>query len=250
MASMSETNGREISINTPLAGKVALVTGGSRGIGRAIALRLAGLGTDVAICARDEAKLRETETLIRAAGVRALALRADVTLASDVTTLVEKVEAELGAISLLVNNAGIGLFGPVHEKIEAEWDQLMNTNVKSVFLVSRAVIPGMMRRGGGDIVNISSLAGKSVFAGGGAYCASKWAVQGLSGCMAEELREHGIRVSTVCPGSVATEFAGRGPKDSTKVLKPEDVAHAVAMILMQGPQSFVSEVNVRPSRRP
>lgn len=250
MASMSETNGREISINTPLAGKVALVTGGSRGIGRAIALRLAGLGSDVAICARDEAKLRDAETLIRAAGVRALALRADVTRANDVTKLVEKVEAELGTLSLLVNNAGIGLFGPVHEKTEAEWDQLMDTNVKSVFLVSRAVIPGMMRRGGGDIVNISSLAGKSVFAGGGAYCASKWAVQGLSGCMAEELREHGIRVSTVCPGSVATEFSGRGPKDPAKVLRPEDVAHAVAMIVMQGPQSFVSEVNVRPARRP
>lgn len=250
MASMSETNGREITVNTPLAGKVALVTGGSRGIGRAIALRLAGLGSDVAICGRDEAKLRDAESLIRAAGVRALALRADVTLASYVTKLVEKVEMELGTISLLVNNAGIGLFGPVHEKTEAEWDRLMDTNVKSVFLVSRAVIPGMMRRGGGDIVNISSLAGKSAFAGGGAYCASKWAVQGLSGCMAEELREHGIRVSTVCPGSVATEFAGRGPKDPTKVLRPEDVAHAVAMIAMQGPQSFVSEVNVRPARRP
>jgi len=250
MASMSETNGREISINTPLAGKVALVTGGSRGIGRAIALRLAGLGSDVAICARDEVKLRDAETLVRSAGVRALALSADVTLASDVAKLVKKVEAELGPISLLVNNAGIGLFGPVHEKTEAEWDRLMDTNVKSVFLVSRAVIPGMMQRGGGEIVNISSLAGKSVFAGGGAYCASKWAVQGLSGCMAEELREHGIRVSTVCPGSVATEFAGRGPKDPTKVLRPEDVAHAVAMIAMQGPQSFVSQVDVRPARRP
>src|SRR5579859_3145557 len=125
----------------------------------------------------------------------------------------------------------------------------MNTNVKSVFLVSRALIPGMIERGGGDIINISSLAGKSVFAGGGAYCASKWAVQGLSGCMAEELREHGIRVSTICPGSVATQFAGRGPKDSTKVLKPEDVAHAVAMIAMQGEQSFLSEVQLRPLRK-
>jgi 3-oxoacyl-[acyl-carrier protein] reductase len=138
----------------------------------------------------------------------------------------------------------------MHEKTEAEWDRLMDTNVKSVFLVSRAVIPGMIRRGGGDIINISSLAGKSVFAGGGVYCASKWALQGLSGCMAEELRELGIRVSTVCPGSVATEFAGRGPKDATKVLKPEDVAHAVGLIALEGPQSFVSEVHVRPARRP
>jgi len=249
MASMSEANGREISTNTPLAGKVALVTGGSRGIGRAIALRLAELGSDVAICGRDEAKLAVTEREILTLGVGAIALRADVTQQNDVAKLVDKVESALGPISILVNNAGMGSFGPVHEKTEAEWDELMNTNVKSVFLVSRAVIPGMIERGGGDIITISSLAGKSVFAGGGLYCASKWAVQGLSGCMAEELREHGIRVSTVCPGSVATEFAGRGPKDATKVLRPEDVAHAVTMIATQGPQSFVSEVHVRPSRR-
>ena len=249
MASMSETNEREIMKNTPLAGKVALITGGSSGIGRAIAIKLASIGSAVAICGRDETKLAATEREILALGVRAIALRADVTKQNDVTKLVETVESTLAPISILVNNAGIGLFGPVHEKTEADWDQLMNTNVKSVFLVSRALIPGMIERGGGDIINISSLAGKSVFAGGGAYCASKWAVQGLSGCMAEELREHGIRVSTICPGSVATQFAGRGPKDSTKVLKPEDVAHAVAMIAMQGPQSFVSEVHVRPSRR-
>ena len=249
MASMSETNEREIMKNTPLAGKVALITGGSRGIGRAIAIKLASIGSAVAICGRDETKLAATEREILALGVRAIALRADVTKQNDVTKLVETVESTLAPISILVNNAGIGLFGPVHEKTEADWDQLMNTNVKSVFLVSRALIPGMIERGGGDIINISSLACKSVFAGGGAYCASKWAVQGLSGCMAEELREHGIRVSTICPGSVATQFAGRGPKDSTKVLKPEDVAHAVAMIAMQGPQSFVSEVHVRPSRR-
>src|SRR2546430_4012383 len=249
MASMSEANGREISTNTPLAGKVALVTGGSRGIGRAIALRLAELGSDVAICGRDEAKLAVTEREILTLGVGAIALRADVTQQNDVAKLVDKVESALGPISILVNNAGMGSFGPVHEKTEAEWDQLINTNLKSVFLVSRAVIPGMIGRGGGDIINVSSLAGKSVFAGGGVYCASKWAVQGLSGCMAEELREHGIRVSTVCPGSVATEFAGRGPKDATKVLRPDDVAHAAAMIAMQGPQSFVSEVHVRPSRR-
>src|SRR5882757_874023 len=249
MASMSETNAREISNNTPLAGKVALVTGGTRGIGRAIAIKLASIGSAVAICGRDEAKLAVTEREILALGVRTIAVRADVTQQNDVTKLVEKVESTLGPISILVNNAGMGSFGPVHEKTEAEWDELMNTNVKSVFLVSRAAIPGMIERGGGDIINISSLAGKSVFAGGGIYCASKWAVQGLSGCMAEELREHGIRVSTVCPGSVATEFAGRGPKDATKVLRPEDVAHAVAMIATQGPQSFVSEVHVRPSRR-
>jgi len=249
MASISETNSSQIKLNTPLAGKVALVTGGSRGIGRAIALKLASLGSDVAICGRDKTKLRETESAIRGAGVRSIAIDADVTRANEIAEMIEKVESELGGIRLLVNNAGMGLFGPIHEKSEEEWDKLMSTNLKSVFLVSRAVVPGMIRRGGGDIINISSLAGKNVFAGGGIYCASKWGVQGLSGCMAEELREHGIRVSTVCPGSVATEFSGRGPKDPAKVLKPEDVAHAVAMIATQGEQSFVSGVELRPVRR-
>jgi len=167
-----------------------------------------------------------------------------------VTALAEKTEAVLGPISILVNNAGIGLFGPIHEKTEADWDRVLNTNLKNVFLVSRAVAPSMIRRGAGDIINISSLAGRHSFAGGGIYCASKWGVQGLSACMAEDLREHGIRVSVVCPGSVATDFSSRGSKDISKVLAPQDVAHVVAMIVTQGPQSFLSEIHVRPLRKP
>jgi 3-oxoacyl-[acyl-carrier protein] reductase len=147
-----------------------------------------------------------------------------------------------------VNNAGIGLFGPAHEKTEADWDRVLDTNLKSVFLVSRAVAPSMVRRGSGDIINISSLAGKNTFAGGGIYCASKWGVVGLSGCMAEDLREHGIRVSVICPGSVATGFSGRGTKDPSRALTPEDVAHAVEVIVTQGPRSFLSAIDLRPLR--
>ena len=238
------------SNHAPLSGKVALVTGGNRGIGRAIALRLAALGANLAICGRDESALRSTAEELRSSGVRAYSLKADVTSAQDISSLIQQSEAALGPISILVNNAGMGLFGPLHEKTEREWDTLMNTNLKSMFLVSRAVIPGMIQRKSGDIVNISSLAGKSTFAGGALYCASKWAVQGLSGCMAEELRAHGIRVSTVCPGSVFTDFSGRGPKDPAKVLTAGDVAHAVAMIAIQGPQSFISEVHLRPVTKP
>jgi len=105
-------------------------------------------------------------------------------------------------------------------------------------------------RGAGDIINISSLAGRNAFAGGGIYCASKWGLQGLSACMAEDLREHGIRVSVICPGSVATEFSTRSSKDPSKVLSPEDVAHAVEMIVTQGPRSFLSEIHLRPVRKP
>ncbi len=249
MGSISETNGQVGSVEKPLARRVALVTGGSRGFGRAIALKLASLGADVAICGRDFGKLSASEKELAATGARAVAIVADVTKPGDVAKLVERVEKELQPITILVNNAGMGLFGPFHEKCEEEWDRLIDTNLKSVFLVSRAVVPGMIKRGSGDIINISSLAGKNVFAGGGIYCASKWGVQGLSGCMAEELRVYGIRVSTVCPGSVATEFSGRGPKDPTKVLRPADVAHAVAMLATQGEQSFVSNVELRPLKK-
>ena len=234
----------------PLSDKVALVTGGSRGIGKAIVARLAALGAAVAFCGRDSTTLESTANELRASGARLLALRADVTNSADVSALVAHAESSLGPISILVNNAGMGLFGPVHEKSEQDWDTLFNTNVKSLFLVCKAVSPGMMQRQSGDIINISSLAGKNTFAGGGIYCATKWAVQGLSGCMAEDLRGYGIRVSTVCPGSVATEFSGRGPKDPTTVLTAADVAHAVAMIATQGPQSFLSEVHLRPLAKP
>jgi 3-oxoacyl-[acyl-carrier protein] reductase len=233
-----------------LEGKTALVTGSSRGIGKAIALRLASLGAAVGICGRDAEALKTTEAELRQSGARVHSQVADVTRGSEVQSLVEAVEAGLGPIGILVNNAGMGSFGPVHERSEQDWDSLMDTNLKSVFLVSRAVAPLMIQRKSGDIINISSLAGKNTFAGGGLYCASKWGLLGLTGCMAEELRGHGIRVSAVCPGSVLTDFAGRGKKDPTKVLTPEDVAHAVAMIAMQGPRSFISEVDVRPLAKP
>ena len=247
---MGNIHGTDGTTGAQLLGRVALVTGGNRGIGKAIAQRLASLGAAVAICGRDLHALEATAAELRSTGASVHVQRADVTDSTDVTSLVAQTESSLGAISILVNNAGMGLFGPAHEKTEQDWDTLFNTNVKSLFLVSRAVIPAMIQRRSGDIINISSLAGKNTFAGGGIYCATKWAVQGLSGCMAEDLRAFGIRVSTVCPGSVATEFSGRGGKEASKVLTAQDVAHAVAMIATQGPQSFLSEVHLRPLAKP
>jgi NAD(P)-dependent dehydrogenase (short-subunit alcohol dehydrogenase family) len=249
MAGINTTNA-ENRDKAPLTGRVSLVTGGSRGIGRAIAHRLASLGASVAICGRDGAALKESTESLSKSGRLIFSQVADVTLPADVSSLVAKTEAALGPITILVNNAGIGLFGPAHEKTEADWDRVLDTNLKSVFLISRAVVPSMIRRGAGDIINISSLAGKNTFAGGAIYCASKWGVIGLSGCMAEDLRDNGIRVSVICPGSVATEFSGRGAKHVSSVLSPEDVAHAVATIVTQGPGSFISEIHVRPLRKP
>src|ERR1700692_2758665 len=230
----------------PLSDSLALVTGGSRGIGRAIAVRLASLGAGVAICGRDSNALNDASAQLAGLGGRVFSHVADVTRPADVDALVARTESTLGPLHILVNNAGIGVFGPAHEKSEEDWDRVLNTNLKSVFLVSRAVAPSMIRHKRGDIINISSPAGRNAFPGGGLYCASKWGVQGLSACMAEDLREHGIRVSVICPGSVATEFSGRGPKDPAKVLTADDVAHAVAMVVTQGPQSFLSEVHLRP----
>jgi len=241
--------GPERGGGSPLAERVALVTGGSRGIGCAIAVRLAGLGASVSICGRDEGALASTLRELKSQGVRAQAHRADVTRNEDIADLVSTTESYLGPVSVLVNNAGIGIFGPVQERTEKDWDAVLSTNLKSVFLVSQAVIPGMIRRGGGDIVNISSLAGRNAFAGGAIYCASKWGLQGLTACMAEDLRQLNIRVSSVLPGSVATDF-GRRAKDASKALAPEDVAHAVAMLLTQRAQSFISEVQLRPLQKP
>jgi 3-oxoacyl-[acyl-carrier protein] reductase len=248
MAPLTETNPHAKN-TTSLSSAVALVTGGSRGIGRAIALRLAAMGASVAICGRDLKALQSVEAELSGRTARVFSQVADVTRSADVASLLAKTGAALGPVSILVNNAGVGGFGPAHEKSEEDWDRVLNTNLKSVFLVSRAVAPSMIRAGRGDIINISSLAGRNAFAGGGLYCASKWGVQGLSACMAEDLREHGIRVSVICPGSVATEFSGRGPKDPSKALTADDVAHAVAMVVTQGPESFLSEIHLRPLRK-
>jgi NAD(P)-dependent dehydrogenase (short-subunit alcohol dehydrogenase family) len=237
-------------MDTSLAGRVALITGASRGIGLAIAEKLGTLGVRLSLCARHEAPLNAAADQLRRAGVEVVTLPADVTREADVSTAVARTNTTLGEINILVNNAGIGLFRPVHEVSEAEWNTVLDTNLKGVFLASRAVVPQMIRRRSGDIVNIASLAGKNAFAGGGVYCASKWGLLGLTYCMAEDLRSHGIRVFSICPGSVATEFSPHSGKDPNRMLQACDVAHAVAMVLTAAPGSFLSEVLLRPTQKP
>jgi len=233
-----------------LAGQIALVTGGGRGIGLAVARRLGSMGAKVAICGRDTSRLEESAAVLRDEGLAVLPVPADVAKADDVARLVSLIERSLGPLDIVVNNAGVGVFGPGQNATEEDWDRVLGTNLKGVFLVCRAVAPGLIQRRTGHIINISSLAGRSAFAGGAVYCASKWGLQGFSFCLAEDLRGYGIRVSVVCPGSVLTDFSPHAGKDGSKMLQPTDVAHAVAMLVTQAPQSFVSEIVMRPTQKP
>jgi len=239
-----------VSNGKPLEGKVAIITGASRGIGLAVAHRLGTLGAKVSLCARDAGKLKSAADELRPVAADVFSAAVDVTHGDQIVAFVQNTEKSLGPVDILVNNAGIGYFGPTHEATEANWDSVLDTNLKSVFLASKAVAPGMIARRGGHIINIASLAGKNAFAGGGIYCASKWGLLGLTECMAEDLRGYGIRVSAVCPGSVATDFSPHGKKDISKMLQAEDIAHVVEMIVAQPAQSFISEVLLRPTQKP
>ena len=243
----------KMAIQQTLEGKIAVVTGASRGIGFAIARKLGELGCRLSICSRDPQKLESAANELKRHGINVFAMPADVTSPSDIDSFVRRTESSLGPIEIVVNNAGIGYFGPSHEASEANWDQVLDTNLKSVFLMTKAVAPGLIQRRSGHIINIASLAGKNAFPGGGIYCASKWGLLGFTQCVAEDLRAYNIRVSAVCPGSVATEFSPQGThagKDARKMLQPDDVAHAVAMLVTQAPQSFNSEVVMRPTQKP
>jgi 3-oxoacyl-[acyl-carrier protein] reductase len=233
----------------PLAGRTALVTGASRGIGRAIALRLAELGARLLLVARDAAALTAVQREITAHGGTAEIHPADLTAATAIEALGAAVNAA-GGCELLVNCAGIGRIGkPLHETPVEDFNAIFATNVRAPFLLMRAFVPQMIKHGRGHIVNISSLAGQGTLANGAAYAASKSALNALTYSSAEELRAHNIRVSVVAPGSVNTDFGGGG-KDPAKMLQPEDVAAAVATLVTQPSHAFISEVRMRPTQKP
>lgn len=238
---------------------VAIVTGASRGIGFAIAAELARRGHRLALLARRPQPLEEAvRALLPTAKVadaersrrEVQAFPCDVRDATQVNATFERILGWAGRADVLVNNAGIGGFGAIHELSDQVWDDTLDTNLRGAFLCSRAVAPQMIRQRSGYIINISSLAGKNFFAGAAAYCASKWGLMGLSKCMAEDLRGYGIRVTAICPGSVHTEFSPHAGKDPNKMLQPEDVARTVGWLLDQSPTSFASEIELRPTQKP
>ncbi len=238
-------------IERPLMGQFALVTGAGRGIGAAISLKLAALGATVFLAGRNLAKLEESAGAVKKAGGSGVALACDVTDLASVEATATHVRSKAGRLDILVNNAGIGGFSsPLHQTAPSAWDDIMNTNLRGVFYCMKSFTPLMISSGGGHIVNISSLAGKNALPNGAAYAASKWGLNGLSYSVAEELRGHRIRVAVVCPGSVNTDLSPHEGKDVKKMLQPDDVAHAVAMLVTQAPQSFVSEILLRPTQKP
>ena len=234
-----------------VAGQVAVITGAGRGIGAAIAIKLAAMGTGTILCGRTRAALDQTSAAIQRSGGQSVVIECDLTELRSVESLAERVGRDFGRLDILVNNAGIrGQQGPFHELPPDGWDSIVNTNLRGVYYMIRAFAPFMIRARSGHIINISSLAGKNPIPNGAAYAASKWGLNGLSYSVAEELRAHNIRVSVICPGSVHTEFNPHTGKDAEKMLQPSDVAHAVAMIVTQAPQSFASEILLRPTQKP
>jgi 3-oxoacyl-[acyl-carrier protein] reductase len=195
--------------------------------------------------------LETTATAIAESGGRSEVLPCDVTNLASLEAAAEHIGKVFRRIDVLVNNAGIGGFGgPLHELAPDAWDRILNTNLRGVYFAISVFAPMMIAARSGHIVNISSLAGKNALPNGAAYAASKWGLNGLTYSVAEELRSHNIRVSVVCPGSVNTELGPHTGKDPLKMLQPEDVAHAVAMLVTQAPQSFVSEILLRPTQKP
>ena len=234
-----------------LQGQVAMITGAGGGIGAAIARRLAGMGALTFLCGRRRVALEGTAAAILKSGGLAEIAECDVTDLSSVQGVAALLERKAGRLDILANNAGVGSFsGPLHQMAPDSWETVMNTNLRGVYYCIRSFAPMMVRARSGHIVNISSLAGKNALPNGAAYAASKWGLNGLSYSVAEELRTHNIRVSVVCPGSVHTDLSPHEGKDPKKMLQADDVAHVVAMLVTQEPQSFVSEVLLRPTQKP
>ena len=234
-----------------LQGQVAIITGAGTGIGAAVAGKLAQMGALTLLCGRRRTMLENTAAVIAKAGGKAKIAECDVMDLSSVESVTAQVDRDYGRADILVNNAGVGGFGgPLHLMSPESWENVLNTNLRGVYYCIRSFVPMMIRAGNGHIVNISSLAGKNALPNGAAYAASKWGLNGLTYSVAEELRGHNIRVSVICPGSVNTELSPHPGKDPKKMLQSADLAHVVAMLVTQQPQSFVSEVLLRPTLKP
>jgi 3-oxoacyl-[acyl-carrier protein] reductase len=239
-----------------LSRKTAVVTGGSRGIGRAIAAALLGHGARVAIGGRNAGRLTEAAAALRQAagdgggssGERLLTVQGDVSREEDAAKLVSQTVERFGGLDILVNNAAVGRFAQVADMSSDHWHEVIDSNVTGVFFCCRAALPHLKRRGGGWIVNISSLASENPFIGGAAYCASKAALNAFTAALMMETRYDDIRVTMVLPGSVQTEFSGSSTAGADWKLSADDVAQTVLDLIAHPARSLPSRVDLRPAK--
>ena len=233
-----------------LAGKVVLITGASAGIGRASALALAQEGANMVLTARRQERLEELESAVQKAGGKAISVVGDAIEEEIAQRCVAAAIQTFGTLDILINNVGIGNYKNLVDTSAAEYDQMMDSNVRSTFLFTRHAAPVMIKQGSGTILMISSMAGKYGFAGEAVYCATKFAQVGFAQALDKELRPQGIKVGIICPGGVKTEFAlgkGRTEQSVAKsgMLDPEDVASAVLLACTQSSNSRIIEVQMR-----
>ncbi|MBI5137482.1 MAG: SDR family NAD(P)-dependent oxidoreductase [Nitrospirae bacterium] len=229
-----------------LTGRVALVTGGASGIGLAVARGFLAAGLKVAIAGRRRGRLNEAAASLRAApGGEVLAVPADVAERDQVDALVQAVVDRFGALDVLVNNAGIGLFGNVAESDPADWQRVLAVNTTGPYLCARAAWPHLAARGGGHVIHIASLSGKEGFAGASAYCASKFGLMGLSEVLRAEGEAAGIKVTAICPGYVDTPMVAGVGVPAEVMIRPEDVAATCLYLLRLSPYASVPEVVIR-----
>lgn len=238
-----------------LAGKVALITGASAGIGWASTLALAQEGANMVLTARREQRLEELEKAVREAGCKTVSIVGDATEEETAQRCVAAALQTFGALDILINNVGIGNYKYLVDTSAAEYDELMDTNVRSTFLFTRHSVPVMIKQGSGTILMISSMAGLYGFAGEAVYCATKFAQVGFAQALDKELRPRGIKVGIICPGGVKTEFAlgkGRTELSTAKsgMLEPEDVAGAVVLACTQSAKSRIIEIQMRTMEEP
>jgi NAD(P)-dependent dehydrogenase (short-subunit alcohol dehydrogenase family) len=242
-----------MSLETPpLAGRIALITGASRGIGRATALRLARAGAAIVLAARTEQDLSVVAEIIRTLGMDALVVPTDVTSDQQIEALVNTAVARFGRIDILVNNAGGGPpRTPVVKARIVDWEWTLRVNLWATMVLTKLVLPAMIAQRGGTIVNICSLAGLTGKAGEAAYAAAKFGVRGFSQSLFEEVREHGIKVSTICPGYVDTALIPPNRRvDRRKMLSPEDVAEAVYEVVVSSARCCPLEIVLQPQHDP
>lgn len=225
--------------------KVVLVTGAGRGIGRSIALDFAREGARIIAAARTESELKSLAEEI--GKDQALVIPTDVASEMSVKNLAEQSIQKYGSIDILINNAGIGFFSNVTDMPVEQWEQMFNVNMRGVFFCCKYILPHMIKRNQGMVINIGSLAGKNFFAGGAGYCATKWALMGFTKSLMLEVRNYNIRVIVVCPGSVDTGFRTRerGEEEKKIALKPEDVSQTILDVAALPERATVSELEIR-----